>query len=81
MGRVPWASEAFNCNAPDTGGMELLHMLGSLDQTVRRLVLPLAGDIRSCFAMAEPDAARSGATDTITSIVRDSGEHVIDGCN
>ena len=56
-------------------------MLGSLDQTVRRLVLPLAGDIRSCFAMAEPDAARSGATDTITSIVRDGGEHVTEGCN
>ncbi len=79
MGRVHWASEAFNCSAPDTGNMELLHMFATPEQRAQWLVPLMNGEIRSAFAMTEPDVASSDATNITTSIRRDGDDYVIDG--
>ena len=79
MGRVPWSSEVFNCSAPDTGNMELLHLFATDEQRRKWLNPLLEGEIRSCIGITEPDTASSDPTNLQTTIRRDGAHYVING--
>ena len=79
MGRIGFASEVFNCSAPDTGNMEVFHRYGTREQKDKWLTPIMNGEIRSAFLMTEPFTASSDATNIETRIERDGDEYVING--
>jgi len=79
MGRLPWAAEVFNCSAPDTGNIELLHRFASPEQRTQWLAPLLGGRIRSAFAMSEPDVASSDPTNLQTTVRRDGDALLVSG--
>ena len=79
MGKLGWASECFNCSAPDTGNMEVFHRYGTREQKEQWLKPLMEGKIRSAFLMTEPAVASSDATNIETSMVRDGDHYVING--
>lgn len=79
MGRLPWAAEVFNCHAPDTGNIELLHRFATPAQRAAWLVPLLHGQMRSAFAMSEPDVASSDPTNLQTTVRRGGDDLVLNG--
>jgi acyl-CoA dehydrogenase len=79
MGRIYWSSEVFNCNAPDTGNMEILHLFATPEQRQRWLVPLMNGEIRSCVGITEPGVASSDPTNLQTTIIRDGDDYIVTG--